>query len=176
MFRSAVPSVFLSELWIRPGVVPASRGGGDPGGGADRDRAGLGAQHDRAAHGLGDLEVALAGADLRVAAQAADRDVAGQDGKAGARGLVNPDRGLRGFEGDVAKPSHGAELGAGYLRLDPGACRQLDRDLDGSGASEDPVLHRGLDPQHTECLAPATVFVDRCYAAVDGGVPGAGLG
>src|SRR5215831_9544207 len=67
------------------------QGGGDPGGGADCDRAGLGAQHDRAAHGLVDLEVAPAGADLRVAAQAADRDVAVQDGKAGARGLVDLD-------------------------------------------------------------------------------------
>ena len=35
----------------------------------------------------------------------------------------------------------------GRLRLDAGTAGQLDRHLDGSGAAEDLVLRRGLDPQ-----------------------------
>src|SRR5579872_3430700 len=94
------------------------QGGRDASGGADRDVAGLCAEHDRAAHGLGDPDVAPCGADLRGAVEPADLDVAVHRIEADARGLVDLDLAVRAFEGDVAKASDAAELGAGGPALD----------------------------------------------------------
>lgn len=46
-----------------------------------------------------------------------------------------------------------AELSAGCRRLDPGPGWQLDSHLDRSGAAEEPVLSRTLDPQHDTPVA-----------------------
>jgi hypothetical protein len=171
MVSSVVP-VFFSALRIRPIVVPASRAADTPAA-APMAIAPVSVRSVRA-DGLSDVDVAVGGADLRVAVQAAGRDVAVDGGKTGGGGLFDPDRALRAVEGDLAEWPFGGELGAGCLHLDRRPGGQLDGDLDGPGAAQDPVGSRGRDPQDAVAVGGGDPCGELHVAAL-GGVRGPDL-